>query len=184
MLLACIVVFGVFLAGCGRGSAMIRAKAADDRISIVCTTFPQYDWTKNIIATISSCDMLVYVGGESDSWVGDVLRDDDGADFISVNMMDMLDGMLYEEEHGDETHHGDKHNDGEHDIVEYDEHVWLSLRNAERIVRVLCNEIAVLDADALICLIRNIKLWPKKLRQTRWCSRTGFRSGTWRRIMA
>ena len=82
-------------------SMMTASAFAEDKLSIVCTTFPQYDWVRQIlgahadvveltlmldngidlhnyqptaadIAKISSSDLFIYVGGESDGWVNDV----------------------------------------------------------------------------------------------------------------
>lgn len=205
VVLAYVAVFGVFLSGCG---GEVGAGADDGRISIVCTTFPQYDWIRELIAgnddgfrlalltekggdlhsyqpsaldiaRISECDMLVYVGGESDKWVEDVLRADVGSDVCAVNMMSELEGRLYEEEHIGLGHPEDGHEDwhsggyGEYeygagqadsyDAVEYDEHVWLSLRNAEHIVRVLCDELSRLDAGNAKLYEKNCEAYLEKL---------------------
>ena len=157
------------------GCEPVSERNDDSRISIVCTTFPQYDWIKNLvsgnedkyelllltdkgqdlhsyqpsaidIAKISECDMLVYVGGESDAWVEDVLRNDTGTNFQAVNMMDVTGSTLYEEEHYEHDHHNVRHHNDEHDAAEYDEHIWLSLKNAECIVNALCDELIELDA--------------------------------------
>lgn len=85
------------------GSALQNAENAS-RYNIVCTTFPQYDWIRNIIgdhldkfqltmlldqgmdlhsyqptaediAKIADADMFVYVGGESDGWVDSALKE-------------------------------------------------------------------------------------------------------------
>ncbi|SFG67141.1 metal ABC transporter substrate-binding protein [Oribacterium sp. WCC10] len=74
------------------------------KLQIVTTIFPEYDWVKNVlggnpadaevtmlldngvdlhsfqptaedIMKISSCDMFIYVGGESDEWVTDALQE-------------------------------------------------------------------------------------------------------------
>ena len=87
------------LIGCGNNNTM----AKNDKLSIVSTIFPEYDWvyeilgdkvtnvevtmlldngvdlhsyqsTINDIAKISDCDMFIYVGGESDGWVNDALK--------------------------------------------------------------------------------------------------------------
>lgn len=137
-----------------------------DKIKVVCTTFPQYDWVREIagenienidlillgggadlhsyqpstgdVVTISDCDIFIYVGGMSDNWVDDVLRQASNKDMIVINMMDILSDKLYEEEHD----HDAEHNHEEDDLIEYDEHVWLSIKNAI----VICEEIR----DALV----------------------------------
>ncbi len=151
------------LTGCGGNTAK------SDKLSVVTTIFPVYDWTKNIlgdnadnvdltlllsnggdlhgyqptagdIVTISTCDVFIYVGGESDSWIKDVLAQATNKDMIVINLMEVLgdrrleteltEGM--EHDHGHEECTDDSHNH------QYDEHIWLSLDNAQ----LLCREIA------------------------------------------
>ena len=160
------------VSGCANSSAAPAVTAGADpagteRISIVCTVFPEYDWVKQILGSkadnaditylagsgtdlhnfqpttddiirISSCDLFVYVGGESDKWVQEALDGAVNKDMKVVNLLDSVgnaakteeikEGMQSEEE-GDEE-------DGEE--AEYDEHVWLSVKNA----KVICADIA------------------------------------------
>ena len=139
-------------------------KASSEPFSVVCTIFPEYDWVREIlgdhadnvdisylldsgvdlhnyqptaddIMKISTCDLFVYVGGESDEWVEGALAEATNKDMKVINLMDVLgDSAKVEElkEGMQESEH--EHEDGEE---EYDEHVWLSLKNA----KVLCAEI-------------------------------------------
>ena len=117
-----------------------------------------YQPTVDDIVKISECDMFIYVGGESDEWVEDALQEAVNKDMAVVNLLEVLGDAVKEEEvvegmqeeddhdHEDEDH---DHEDEDHDHeeyehhheegeIEYDEHVWLSLRNTV----VLCQEIA------------------------------------------
>ena len=114
-LAAALLAAGV-LSGCG-GTAVPDASAK--KISVVATIFPEYDWIRNIVGenadhveirqlldkgvdmhsfqptaedmmTIASCDLFVYVGGESDSWTADALKNSVNPDQISVNLMETL----------------------------------------------------------------------------------------------
>lgn len=110
--------------------ALMAASAsvfAASKKSIVCTTFPEYDWVMNIlgekaptfdvtllqnngtdlhsyqpsvkdIAKISKADLFVYVGGESDEWVEKVLSQSVNKNQIAVNMMEVLGDKVREEE--------------------------------------------------------------------------------------
>lgn len=150
--------------------------SGSEPFSVVCTIFPEYDWVKQILgdqadkaeltylldngvdlhsfqptaedmAKISTCDLFVYVGGESDEWVEDALEDADNKDMKVIDLMEILgdsakaeelkEGMQGEDE--EEHDHDHDHEDHEHeeDEIEYDEHVWLSLKNA----KVICAEI-------------------------------------------
>lgn len=152
----------ICLSGCD-GSTQ---KKDEDKIKVVCTAFPQYDWVREIagdnmenidlillgdgadlhsyqpsagdIVTISDCDIFIYVGGMSDNWVDDVLAQASNKDMTVINMMDILSDKLHEEEHDH-----DEEENHDNDLIEYDEHVWLSIKNAI----IICEEIR----DALLC---------------------------------
>ncbi|MDE7479080.1 MAG: metal ABC transporter substrate-binding protein [Lachnospiraceae bacterium] len=153
----------------------------DNRFHIVCTTFPQYDWTVNLIrgneenvsltllmgkggdlhnfhpsaldiAKVSACDLFIYVGGESDGWVDDALKEAVNPDMRIINMMDVISERLVEEEHieGINGHKKDDHHNKETHIEheqEYDEHVWLSIKNAECIVEEIAEVLEGLDSE-------------------------------------
>ena len=152
-------------------TSVFAAKAKkSDKLKVVTTIFPEYDWAREIIgenqknveltlllakgvdlhsyqpsiqdiAKISTADIFVYVGGESDGWVKDVLKNATNKNMKGINLMETLgdkvkaeevkEGMQEEDEHEHHHHHDDEE-------VEYDEHVWLSLRNA----KILSAEIA------------------------------------------
>ena len=108
------------------------------------------------IAAIAGANMVVYVGGESDEWIEKALAATPKEGRIEVNMMKVLGDRVKEEEvvegmQGEtkdekpaeptsEHHHHD-----EEEEVENDEHIWLSLKNAEMLVKALAESIAKLD---------------------------------------
>lgn len=168
--------------------------------SIVCTTYPQYDWVMNILGSksefevtllqdkgtdlhsfqpsfkditkVADCDLFVYVGGESDTWVGDALKNSRNKNQIAVNMMEVLgdkvreeeivEGMQAEEEEDEDLDHEEAghHHD---EAPEYDEHVWLSLRNAEVVVNALAQNIAKLDVKNANLYTENAAAYSKQL---------------------
>jgi zinc transport system substrate-binding protein len=165
-LLASLLLTTLF-SGCGDKSD------ANEKISIVCTIFPQYDWVRQIlgdkagemeltllldnridlhnyqpsvddIVKISSCDFFIYVGGESDEWVEDALAEATNKKMVVINLLEVLGEAAKEEEIVEGMEEEDEEDGEEEGEVEYDEHVWLSLRNAQ----VFCQHIA----DALISL--------------------------------
>ena len=101
------------------------------------------------IASIAGADLVVYVGGESDGWIEKALAATPKAGRVEVNMMKVLgdrvmeeeivEGMQAEEEH--EHEHGEEHAED----VEYDEHVWLSLKNAGRLVSAIAQSLSKVD---------------------------------------
>lgn len=164
----------LFLAG-GCAAVPEPSESADSgRLCIVCTTFPQYDWTANLIkgneedislilladkgsdlhnfqpsaldiARVSACDLFIYVGGESDGWVDDALKEAVNPDMHVIKMMDAVSQDLVEEEHEHIMRPHD-HQEGTHEAHEADEHVWLSVRNAETIAGKIEAELEALDS--------------------------------------
>ena len=140
----------------------------DKKLNIVTTIFPEYDWTRAVlgdradevnltmlldngtdlhsfqpavkdIMKVSSCDLLIYVGGESDQWIEDALESAQNKDMKTINLMEVLGDSIKEEETVEgmqESEHD--HDHGDEEEKEYDEHVWTSMRNAE----VICDAIA------------------------------------------
>lgn len=153
------------LAGCGKGvSEAVKQNSAGDKISIVCTTFPQYDWVRELIgnetdrfeltllldngvdlhsyqptaediAKIGSSDIFIYVGGESDGWVEDVLKEATNEELQPVRLLEVLGDAAKEEEIVEGMEAGEAEEVlEEEEGAEYDEHVWLSLKNARVLV--------------------------------------------------
>lgn len=115
-----------------------------------------YQPTANDIMKIADCDLFIYVGGESDGWVVDALAEATNSDMVVINMLETLGENVKEEEmvegmeghdhdhEAEEDHeHEHEHEEGE---VEYDEHVWLSLRNAAILVDSISQAMQKIDA--------------------------------------
>ena len=170
LLLALALLAGV-LAGCGAGETKADAPTAERRLHVVATIFPAYDWTRQILTTsaraedieltlllddgvdphsfqptvkdmaaIAGCDLFLYVGGESDAWVPDALSGAVNPALASVNFLEVLGGAVKEEE----TIEGMQGED-EGGETDYDEHVWLSLHNAETLCRAIADALGALD---------------------------------------
>ncbi len=189
--LALVVSFGALctLTACGNNNH-------NNKISVVCTIFPEYDWVSEVIgeqkdnfdlillmnngtdlhsyqptvkdvAKIAKADLFIYVGGESDEWVDEALKNATNKNMVVINLMDVLgdkakeeelkEGMQGEEEH---EHEGE---DEEEEETEYDEHVWLSLKNAEIFVTEFANQIAKIDSANKDTYLNNAKTYNKKL---------------------
>ncbi len=175
--------------------ALAASTFAASKKSIVCTTFPQYDWIKNVlgeksnsfeltlllnngtdlhsyqpsvkdIAKISTCDLFVYVGGESDEWVENVLENAKNKSMLVVNMLEALGERVYEEElvegmQGEEEE--EEAEEREEEGPEYDEHIWLSLKNAASLTQLLSQNIQKLDSKNAIEYKRNADTYISKL---------------------
>lgn len=107
--------------------------------------FHNYQATAKDILTVSQADLLVYVGGTSDAWIEQACEQNPNPNRVEINLMELLAGRLKTEElvegmehsHEDEDEHEHTseeeaalHDEHDSDAV-YDEHVWLSVKNAE-----------------------------------------------------
>lgn len=158
----------VLLYGCG------NVPEKNDRINIVCTVFPEYDWVREITGSheddfeityllsngsdmhsyqptmddmikISSCDLFIYIGGESDTWAEDAVSQAENKDIRTISLLESLGSSAKEEEIKEGMQGADE--DDHEDEAEYDEHIWLSLGNAETLCTAIAEEIYSLDPD-------------------------------------
>lgn len=134
----------------------------DTTLDIVCSIFPQYDFARAIagdvegvnikmllrpgqeshdfdpsskdIAAVHDCDIFVYTGGVSDSWIENMLESVDTENKTVISLMGVVEPLAEEaHDHGD-----DDHDHGVIDHVDYDEHVWTSPKNAVIIAEAIC----------------------------------------------
>ena len=131
------------------------------------TDLHSYQPSVKDLAKVSKCDMFVYVGGESDEWVEKAVSNAKNENMVVVNMMEVLGDKVKEEEivegmQAEEEHDHDGH-DHEEEEAEYDEHVWLSLRNAAVITGVLSEKIQALDLANAAVYKANAASYAKKL---------------------
>ena len=186
LLLALILFAGVF-AGCGGSKT-----DAPRKLSVVTTVFPLYDWVKNIlgenpagaeitllldngvdlhsyqataddIIRISSCDVFIYVGGESDRWVGDALKEATNANMIVISLLEVPGFGAKEEEVKEGMQAEEEEEDGEEEETEYDEHVWLSLKNAALFTGVIRDALMKADPGHAAAYSENADAYIKKL---------------------
>ena len=146
------------------------------KIRVVTTIFPIYDWVREIagdtgnteitllldsgvdlhsfqpsaqdILKVATCDLFIYVGGESDEWAEDALAEAVNPDMVVISLVEALgenakaeeivEGMEAEEEE-------EEGEEGEEEEEEIDEHVWLSLRNAQVFTSAIADALAQKD---------------------------------------
>ena len=150
--------FGALFSACGSKD--------DGKIHVVCTVFPQYDWTRQLAlgsnnisvdlivkngsdlhsyfsgtpsmsdaVKIKTADVLIYCGGESEKTVEDLLAGSNvNKDMKVINLLEILkeENMAVLE-------------DGEED--EFDEHVWLSIKNAKIFVQKITETLKLVDSQ-------------------------------------
>ena len=190
-----LILTAIILTSCGNNEAATK----NDKLSIVATIFPEYDWvneilgdkvknvevtmlldngvdlhsyqpTINDIAKISDCDMFIYVGGESDGWVNDALKNAKNDKMKVINLLEVLgdsvkteeliEGMQ-EEEH---YHHHEEITEEKHEHEEEkDEHVWLSLKNAKILCKVIADNLSEIDPENKDIYSANVSAYIEKL---------------------
>ena len=123
------------------------------------TDLHNYQPTAKDMADIATCDMFIYAGGESAAWVDDALENVGKDDVKVLKLCEILEGHLQEEEHIEGMADGHDHHSEECEIeghdheaehhhdseTAYDEHVWLSLKNAQIIVQEIEEAVGEMD---------------------------------------
>ena len=139
LLLASGILGGCGKAGSSSISAPSASQSGSKPLKIVTTIFPEYDWVREIlgdkadnaevsmlldngvdlhsyqptaddIIKISDCDLFIYVGGESDGWVEDALKEATNKNMKVINLLDVLKDTVKTEEampgmQAEEGHH-------------------------------------------------------------------------------
>lgn len=190
-LLAGSLILGMMLTGCGMSGQQTEQnggkeqnKVENEKISVVATIFPQYDFVRQIagenvelkmllkpgeethsyeptpqdIIAIQNSDLFIYVGGENDAWVEDILESmpDNGRKTLKlVNCVDTVEeehveGMKEERGHEhdeDDAEHEEHGQEETHSVHEIDEHVWTSPLNAVKIVEQIKEELCEIDSE-------------------------------------
>lgn len=222
-LLAGSLILGMMLTGCGMSGRQIEQnggkeqnKVENEKISVVATIFPQYDFVRQIagenvelkmllkpgeethsyeptpqdIIAIQNSDLFIYVGGENDAWVEDILESmpDNGrktlklVDCVDTVEEEHVEGMKEErghdhdeddaehEEHEveheeDEADHEEHGQEETHSVHEIDEHVWTSPLNAVKIVEQIKEELCEIDSENAPDYEKNAEAYVAQLKE-------------------
>ena len=140
------------------------------------TDLHSYKPSAQDIASIANADLVVYVGGESDEWIEKALEATPKAGRMQVNLMKVLgdrvkeeevvEGMQAEEEA--EEHEGEHHHHEHAEAPENDEHIWLSLKNAQVLVKNLAESVAKIDTANAPVYRANAIIYASKLHDLDW----------------
>ena len=171
------------------GCAPQDDSAASNKLNIVTTIFPAYDWVREIlgdetdraeittlldsgvdlhsyqptvddIVKISDCDLFLYVGGESDGWVDDALKNAPNKERKVIRLLDVLGDSAKAEE----TVEGMQEEEHDHEEeAEYDEHIWLSLKNAQVLVAAISEALQETDPARKNTYAANAAAYAEKL---------------------
>lgn len=174
--LSLILLLALLFTACGKNEGVPQEgkdAAVSGELSVIATIFPPYDFTRNIagdsavvkqllpagaeshtyepsprdIIAIQNCDLFIYVGGESDVWIEDILEamGEDAPETLSLLSCvqtveeEIKEGMQAEEHGHDEQDRAEVH------AAEPDEHVWTSPKNAVLITEKIAERLAELD---------------------------------------
>lgn len=136
----------------------------DDKIKVVCTIFPQYDFVREVggdlvdvkllvspgadvhgyeptlsdLKNVHECDLFIYCSGESESWVSEML---DSVGGVALDISSGLELILDTDPHDHDHELHDEH-------LSHDEHVWTSPVNAIKIVEMITDELIKADKDS------------------------------------
>lgn len=156
-LIAALLCLCLVLCGC---TAQPEKPHDETKLQIVCTSFPAYDFAREIagdraeltllikpgsevhsyeptpkdMIRIQESDLFICNGGESEQWAKTLIT----PELNTIYMMDCVDTV---EESADGIYNAE---DGESEL---DEHVWTSPLNAIKISEEICNALCKLDTD-------------------------------------
>jgi zinc transport system substrate-binding protein len=158
----------------------------DGKINVVTTIFPPYDFVREIagdainltmllapgaeshsyepspqdIILIQNCDIFIYAGGESDSWVDRILQSLDTGGIEIISLLDCVD--VVEEEIVEGMEDEEEEGAGE-EGPEYDEHVWTSPVNAKLITQKISAALEAADTQNAALYQQNTLAYTAKL---------------------
>ena len=182
-IIICAALMLAVFAGCG------AKKPLGGKLHIIATIYPEYEWVKQItegadnvelsllldngsdlhnfqpsvkdITDISSSDVFIYNGGESDEWVDNIKENAQNKDMLALDLMELL-GDKAKEETAVEGMETEEHEE-EEDEKEYDEHIWLSLKNASFLCQKIADRLSEKDPDNKDTYAKNAKDYIEKL---------------------
>lgn len=191
LLMTAVILSGCGKGASSSAPAPSASQSSSKPLKIVTTIFPEYDWVREIlgeqadnaeitmlldngvdlhsyqptaddIIKISDCDLFIYVGGESDGWVEDALKEATNKNMKVIDLLDVL-GEQVKEEEAVEGMEAEEEGSEEADEPEYDEHVWLSLKNAETLCNTIANALEEIDPDHKADYAANAAAYLEKL---------------------
>lgn len=190
--LSVVIIFVACSNGRSNNENAIKNNENNTKLSVVTTIFPEYDWVRQILGEnqanvdltmlldkgvdlhsyqpsaddmvkISKCDLFVYVGGESDAWVDDALKSAQNKNMKVINLLDVLGNSVKEEEQVEGMQAEKEEEEGEEEGPEYDEHVWLSLKNAKTLCSSIADALCELDSKNADVYKKNLNEYTKNL---------------------
>ena len=145
-------------------------KPKTDKLNVVVTAFVHYDFVKQIagdtaeitmllkpgnemhtydpspsdIAKISACDVFVYTGGESENWAKSILESARNENMREVSFTEICPAQMCEDVSFGTVSESNTHDHHNHN---YDEHVWTSPVNAQKLAKEIYNTLCEADNE-------------------------------------
>ena len=170
-LITIIILFSVFI---GIISNKKERKTSSDKIEVVATLFPQYDFVRQIgkdkvevsllltpgtethtyeptpqdIVNVNNADLFIYTGKYMEPWSDKIASSiDSDTKILDVSKnINLINEEDFEEEHANsEEHSKEEHNKTESHTHEYDPHIWLDPQNAIGMVNNITQELCSID---------------------------------------
>ena len=137
--------------GCGKKNNAETGESDSNKLSVVTTIFPEYDWVREVlgdkaestdltmllsngvdlhsyqptaddIVKISDCDLFVYVGGESDKWVDDALKEATNKDMKVIDLLEVLGDSVKTEESVEGMQEAEHAHDHSKEVSTFEDH--------------------------------------------------------------
>ena len=113
-----------------------------------------FEPTPEDIINIKNADLFIYVGGESDEWIENLLEGNEIPAEKTLRLMDLVEVKEEElsegmEEHDHEDHedHEDHNHEASETHEEYDEHIWTSPLNAIKLVNGIQAKLSIIHPE-------------------------------------
>ena len=183
-IISLIVLLALFCTGCAN-----YEQVQNDKLNIVCTVFPQYDFvreiakdrvnltmllplgseahsyepTANNIIALNRADLFIGIGGESEHWAEHLL---DGVKNENLETLYLLKSVeLYDEEYTEgmeKSSHNHTHSEHTH-LAAADEHIWTSPQNAIAMCTIIYDTLCRLDKANAHFFKKNYAEYKQKL---------------------
>ncbi len=167
---------------CGCGKISVPSKEESGKISIITTSFPPYDFARAIggefldvtmllppgseshtfeptpqdMIALAKADLIIAGGGTSDEWMKKLLS---SSELDKEKVLFMMDCVEIKENKADSHTHDHSH------FYEYDEHVWTSPVNAQKICEEISKRLITIDKENAAFYEENAAAYSKQLKQ-------------------
>ncbi|MCL1975121.1 MAG: metal ABC transporter substrate-binding protein [Firmicutes bacterium] len=171
LLFLVLCIFTLGLVACINHSTAPKIKQAGDKISVVATIFPLYDFARAVagdkvelsillkagaeihsfeptpadIIKIQNADLLLYIGGANEVWMQRILDSLGNKTPSNLKLIDTVQVLEEEVVEGMESH--EENDQDSLEEIELDEHIWTAPANAVLMVNAIALALAEIDKE-------------------------------------